>query len=348
MTETRGPVGVALVGYGYWGTNLARNIASAKMLELLTIADASPDRRLAATEAHPLVAVVDGFESALSGDVEAIVLATPAGTHAELAVAALRSGRHVLVEKPLALDVQGALAVVAEADASGRTAMVGHTFLHSPPVNWLREAIVRGDLGAPQYLYSQRLNLGRIRRDCNALWNFGPHDVSIMMYLLDETPSEVSARGFSFLQPDIDDVCFASLVFPSGVGANLHVSWIDPRKTRLMTVVGDEKMAVFNDVSPDQKLWIFDAGVAREGAASSLGRFSSMGEFQWQTRAGDITIPKIAMQEPLLLEVEAFGVACQTGSTPVTSARHGLDVVRVLVAMEQSAGQGGAPVAVDA
>lgn len=348
MTSQRGPIGVALVGYGYWGTNLARNLASAKSLELLTIADASPDRRLAASAAHPRVAVVDGFEPAFSDDIEAIVLATPAGTHAELAVAALRAGRHVLVEKPLALDVQGALAVVAEADSSGLTAMVGHTFLYSPPVNWLRDAIVRGDLGAPQYLYSQRLNLGRIRRDCNALWNFGPHDVSIMMHLLDETPTEVSARGFSFLQPGIDDVCFASLVFPSGVGANLHVSWIDPRKTRLMTVVGDEKMAVLNDVSTDQKLWIFDAGVAREGVASSMGRYSNMAEFQWQTRAGDITIPKIAMQEPLLLEVEAFGAACQAGSTPVTSARHGLDVVRVLVAMEESAGQGGSPVAVEA
>jgi predicted dehydrogenase len=198
---------------------------------------------------------------------------------------------------------------------------------------------------AVQYLYSQRLSLGRIRRDCNAMWNFAPHDISIMLYLLGEHVVEVSAKGFSFIQEGIDDVCFASLTFASGVGANLHVSWIDPRKTRLMTVVGDQKMAIYNDVSADQKLWVVDAGVA--GNRGDLGDYQSLGEYQWRTRAGDIVIPHIKMTEPLLVEIDAFGIACATGQAPVTDGRHGAEVVRVLHAIDRSTRIGGAPVTVE-
>jgi predicted dehydrogenase len=168
-----------------------------------------------------------------------------------------------------------------------------------------------------------------------------------MLYLLREPVVEVTARGFSFIEPGIDDVCFASLEFGSGIGANLHVSWIDPRKTRLMTVVGDEKMAIYNDVSADQKIWLVDAGVARS-ENPSLGEFASLGEFQWRTRAGDIVIPHIPMKEPLLVEMEAFGRACTTGEQPLTDARHGVDVVRVLAAIDESARRHGAPVDVGA
>jgi predicted dehydrogenase len=223
--------------------------------------------------------------------------------------------------------------------------MVGHTFLYSPPVQKLRDYIRNGDLGHVQYLYSQRLSLGRIRTDCNALWNFAPHDVAIMLWLLGEPAVEVSGRGFSFIQSGIEDVCFASIAFESGIGANLHVSWIDPRKTRLMTVVGDQKMVVYNDVSSDQKLWLFDAGVART-ESPTLGDYAGMGEFQWRTRAGDIVIPNVAMREPLLAELEAFGESCRTGVPPESDARHGVEVVRVLTAIEESMGQGGAPVKV--
>jgi predicted dehydrogenase len=332
-----------VVGYGYWGANLARNVLSARSTHLVAIADPDEGRRDAAAGAFPGTAAVASLDEVLALDeVEAVIIATPAATHVDAALATIAAGRHVMVEKPLAMDPEGADSVVAAADAAGRCLMVGHTFLYSPPVTLLRNIIKAGELGTVQYLYSQRLSLGRIRRDCNALWNFAPHDVSIMLHLLDDRVAEVSAKGFAFIQPDIDDVCFASLTFESGVGANLHVSWIDPRKTRLMTVVGDEKMAIYNDVSVDQKLWIVDAGVAR--SKDGFGAYESMGDFQWRTRAGDINIPQIDMVEPLTAEIDAFGKACESGEPPLTDGRHGAEVVRVLYAIDESTRQGGAPV----
>jgi predicted dehydrogenase len=339
-------IGTAVVGYGYWGVNLTRNVAVASSLRLVGVADPDEDRRKAAAVAHPSVATWSSLDEVLvDPDVDAVVLAVPAHAHAELATKVLNAGRHVLVEKPLAMDVGEGRDLVALADERGLITMVGHTFLYAAPVHRLKQYIDDGDLGQIQYLYSQRLSLGRIRRDCSALWNFGPHDISIMLHLLDERPVEVSARGFSFIGEGIDDVVFGSLQFASGIGANLHVSWIDPRKTRLMTVVGDEKMVIYNDVSADQKLWLVDSGVAKD---AEFGAYESLGDFQWRTRAGDIIIPKIDMAEPLLAEMNAFGEACVTGVPPLTDARHGLDVVEVLVALERSALAGGAPVEVPA
>lgn len=337
-------VGVALAGFGYWGRNLARNIASTESLRLVGVVDADEGQRKAAASTYPEAATWADLDQALaSPDVEAVVLAVPALMHAAMATQVLDAGRHVLVEKPLATTVDDAEAVADLADANGLVAMVGHTFLYSPPVQRLRALIAEGELGDLQYLYSQRLSLGRIRRDCNALWNFAPHDISIMVHLLEEQPCEVSAKGFSFIGEGVEDVFFVSMEFPSGIGANLHVSWIDPRKTRLMTVVGDEKMAIYNDVSVDQKLWLVDAGVARN---EEFGAYESMGDFQWRTRAGDILIPRIEMSEPLANEMAAFGAACRGGGAPVTDARHGVDVVRVLAAIDRSAAEGGSPVAV--
>jgi predicted dehydrogenase len=337
-------IGTAVVGYGYWGANLVRNVAAAKALRLVGIADSDEGRRAAAATTYPTATLWTSLDAVLDDpEVEAVVLAVPAHAHAEMASAVLRSGRHVMVEKPLAMTVEDGRDLVALADETGLTAMVGHTFLYASPVHRLKEYVASGDLGSLKYLYSQRLSLGKIRRDCSALWNFAPHDIAIMLYLLDEVPAEVSARGFSFIGEGIDDVVFGSLEFPSGVGANLHVSWIDPRKTRLMTVVGDEKMVIYNDVSADQKLWLVDSGVARD---SEFGSYESLGDFQWRTRSGDIIIPRIEMGEPLLAEMEAFGVACRTGEPALTDARHGLAVVEVLVALERSALAGGAPVEV--
>ena len=344
MTE---PVRTALVGYGYWGGNLARNLAAASTIDLVGVADGDTGRVAVAAGDHPGIATWTGLEGILDDErVEAVVLATPARFHAEMATAVLDSGRHVMVEKPLALEPSDAVAVADLADRVGRVCMVGHTFLYSPPVQRLRSYVESGELGTVQYLYSQRLSLGRIRRDCNALWNFAPHDVSIMLYVLGDRPVEVSGRGFSFISQGIDDVCFASLEFSSGVGANLHVSWIDPRKTRMMTLVGDRKMAIYNDVSADQKIWVVDAGIARS-EDPSFGEYASMGEFQWRTRAGDIVIPHIAMKEPLLVEMETFGRCCRTGELPPTDARHGVEVVRVLAAIDESARSRGAPVTIE-
>jgi len=337
------PVSVALLGHGYWGRNLARNLAAAENLELLRVVDPDDGARRAAERAFPTARVGSDVESVLADpDVEAVVLATAAGSHFRLASAALEAGKHVLVEKPLATTVADGEALVALAERKQRVLMVGHTFLHSAPVRRLREYIEDGVLGEVQYLYSQRLSLGKIRRDCNALWNFGPHDVSIMLYLLDDRPVEVSARSFSFIGEGVDDVFFCSLQFSSGVGGNFHVSWIDPRKARLMTVVGDRKMAVYDDVSVDQKIQLVDAGLA--GGQAPLGQFESLGDFQWRTRVGDIVIPHIEMSEPLLREVAAFGRACRGLEPPLTDGRHGVDVVRILAALDESAARRGAPV----
>lgn len=339
-------VGVGVLGYGYWGANLARNVVSAPSTRLVAVADQDESRRAVAWTQQPNTDVVDSLEALLDHpEVEAVVISTPAATHVEMAQRCIAAGRHVLVEKPLAMDPNGADEVVAAAEAAGRILMVGHTFLYSRAVELLHQYVADGELGEVQYLYSQRLSLGRIRSDCNALWNFAPHDISIMLHLLGEQVVEVSGKGFAFIQPDIDDVCFASLTFESGIGANLHVSWIDPRKTRLVTVVGDRKMAIYNDVSADQKLWLVDAGVAR--SQGGFGAYESMGDFQWRTRAGDIVIPQIPMVEPLTVELNAFGEACVSGIPPITDGRHGAQVVRVLHAIDRSARSAGTPVAID-
>ncbi|MCB1040294.1 MAG: Gfo/Idh/MocA family oxidoreductase [Acidimicrobiales bacterium] len=334
-------VGVALLGYGYWGANLARNVRAARNLTLVGVADPSADQRSAAEAALPGIATWDSLGGALADDrVEAVVIAAPASLHATLAQEALAAGRHVMVEKPLANTYAEALAIGQAAKDAGLIAMVGHTFLYSPPVWRLKELVASGELGTPQYLYSQRLSLGRVRRDCNALWNFAPHDISIMLHLLDERPVEVSGTSMTMIDPANPDVFFAKLQFPSGVGAHLHVSWIDPRKTRLMTIVGDQKMVVYDDVSVDQKIAIVDSGMARTG---DLGSFESLGDFQWRTRAGDILIPRVEMTEPLRNEMEAFGHACLTGETPAANADHGADVVAILAAIDASARRGGSP-----
>lgn len=334
-------VRAALIGFGYWGQNLARNIKAAHNLELVVVADVDQSRRDAATAAVGAQGAASLDEVLARDDVDAVVLATPASMHESDAIRVLESGRDVLVEKPLAMSTTGAERVVAAADETGRIAMVGHTFLYSAPVAHLRASIEAGELGKIQYIYSQRLSLGRIRTDCNALWNFAPHDVSILLHLLDEEPVAVAAQGLSFLTDDVSDVFFATLRFASGVAANLHVSWIDPRKVRLMTVVGDKKMAVYDDVAVEQKITMHDAGVAGP-TGPDLGAFRSMAEFQWTVRAGDITIPKLQLREPLLAEMEAFGEACLSREPPLTDARHGLAVVRVLEAIQRSADLGGA------
>lgn len=338
-------IGTAVVGYGYWGVNLARNVAGASATHLVGVCDPDPDRQAVLLQHHPNAEVWSDLTAVLADErVEAVVLATPASTHHGLGLEVLRSGRHLMVEKPLSETVSDAEELVAEADARSLLLMVGHTFLYANPVHHLKRWIDEAELGTVQYLYSQRLSLGRIRRDTNALWNFAPHDISIMNHLLGETPCAVTAKGFSFIQPGIDDVCFASLTYPSGVGANLHVSWIDPRKTRLMTVVGDQKMAIYNDVSTDQPLWMVDSGVARD---ATLGEYESLGDFQWRTRAGDIVIPRIPMSEPLRAEIEAFGNAAAGNGTVPTDGRHGLEVVKVLAAIDESAHNDGRPISID-
>ena len=244
-------------------------------------------------------------------DVDAVVLATPAITHADLACLALRAGKHVFVEKPVALDVAGAEAVAAAAAASGKTVMVGHLMLYHPAVERMRTLVAAGELGELYYLYATRVNLGRLRTDENALWSFAPHDLSMIDYLLGALPETVSARGGSYLQPGIEDVVFLSLRFGRQM-AHVHLSWLDPHKERRLTVVGSKKMVVFDDVATE-KLRIYDKGYDRPPSFERYDEYLTI-------RHGDIHIPHLDMTEPLAAECRHFVDCCRTGNSPAATS----------------------------
>jgi predicted dehydrogenase len=333
-------VNIALVGLGYWGPNLARNLAVVKGGRLGVVCDARPEQLTRYGAQYPGARTTTDFESVLADDsVDAVVLATPAPTHHPLARAALLAGKHVLVEKPLATRAVDCEDLISVAEAGDRTLMVGHVFIYNEAVRKVREYIDSGELGEIRYLYSQRLNLGQVRRDANALWNFAPHDLSIMGYWLRAEPVDVVARGFAYLQPGIEDVVFMTLDYPGGIGANVHVSWLDPLKVRRMTVVGSEKMVVYDDVSTDARVMLYDKGFTRQGpdgAELGLARFDTYAEFQLLIRAGDVLIPRVDFTEPLRVECQHFVDCIVNGTTPETDGHEGLRVVRALEAAQRS------------
>lgn len=334
-------VNVALVGLGYWGPNLARNLILLNGGRLHTLCDARPESLARYATQYPSARATTDFDVVLADSaVDAVVLATPMSTHHRLAKAALEAGKHVLVEKPLATNSVDALDLVEIANDRGLTLMVGHVFLYNAAVRKVKDYIARGELGEPLYVYSQRLNLGQVRHDANALWNFAPHDLSIIGYWLDAEPSRVVARGYDFIQPGIEDVVFMTLDYPSGVGANVHISWLDPMKVRRMTVVGSEKMVVYDDVSSDARILLYDKSVTRSPRVTDaelnapLGRYETFGEFQLLLRAGDVLIPKVDFVEPLRVETQHFVDCITSGETPLSDGHDGLRVVRALEAAQ--------------
>lgn len=343
-------VNVALVGLGYWGPNLARNLASLSAARLHTLCDSRAER-LRRFEGQYLNARTTSDYSTVLDDpeIDALVLATPVRTHFDLAKAALQAGKHVMVEKPLAQTSAQCQELIDLAEAGGLVLMVGHIFIYNAAVRKVKELIQSGDLGRIYYIYSQRLNLGRLRQDVNALWNFAPHDLSILCYWLDAEPERVVARGYSYIQPGVEDVVFMTLDFPGGVGSNVHISWLDPCKVRRMTVVGSDKMVVYDDVRADARIMVYDRGVTKKankttspGAGdASLGSYESFGEFQLLLRAGNVLIPKLDFVEPLKLECEHFVECVRTGKRPMTDGYDGLRVVRALEAAEISMQQDG-------
>ncbi len=335
------PVPVAVVGAGGWGKNHVRNFATMRSAELRYVCDRSEAIRKAAAVQHPSVRCVEDVSVVLADpEVRAVVVATDAPSHHEVALAALRAGKDVLVEKPLALTPAHAEALCEAAEAGDRILMVGHLLLYHPAVQELRERILRGELGDVLYIYSRRLNLGVVRRDENAWWSLAPHDLSVASYLLGAEPVAVSANGGTFLQTDrkIEDVVFATVAYPGGKLAHVHVSWLDPHKTRQLTVVGSKKMAVFDDTSPDQKLLVFDKGVEPPATVSYAEGV--------RIRTGDIHIPALRMHEPLRRECEAFVEAVVTREPPVADGRSGLSVVRALAAGQRSLEERGARIAI--
>ena len=334
MTSTR----LAVAGFGYWGPNLARNIAARADAELVAIADHSPVRRAAAAEAFASARVVEDVHDLLRDPgIDGIVLATPADSHHDLGMAALDAGKHLLVEKPLAMTVAHGADLVAAAETRGLVLMAGHTFLYEAAVRRLAESVARGDLGDVTYLYAQRLNLGRIRSDVNAMWNLAPHDVAIIMHVLDRRAVAVTARGVAALQPGIEDVVFVDIEFDNGTLAHVHVSWLDPHKVRKMVVLGTKRMAVYDDVSRDETLMLFDKGF--DAVPSSPDAFTM--------RDNGRTVVPLQRDEPLSLECGEFVECIRTGREPLTGGRHALEVVRVLEGAQRSLERGGHRVALD-
>jgi len=330
-------VRVGVIGYGYWGPNLVRNFN--RLADLKVCCDLDEGNRAKIASLYPDVAVVRDFDEMLGMDVDAVVIATSAPSHYELAKKALGAGKHVFVEKPITLSTETAQELVALADEKKLTLMVGHLLEYHAAVNEVKRYIESGELGQVRYVYSQRLNLGKVRQDENALWSLAPHDISIILYLLGEEPDEVTCRGESYLTEGVQDVVFCTLHFGSGKLANVHVSWLDPHKMRKLTVVGTKKMLVFDDMESTDKIWIYDKGVGDGEGYLSYGE-------DVRLRFGDITIPFVQMVEPLATECRHFLDCVESGETPRSDGRDGLRVLRVVEAAQSSLEQRGAPVAI--
>lgn len=326
------------VGLGAWGWNVTRNFAGLKDCQLTACFDMDVKKRAAATSTWPGVQAVDSYERLLLQDIDAVAIASPAITHYEFTKLALLSGRDVFVEKPFTLNVRQAEELAEIADKHNRVLMVGHLLEYHPVVLKLRNMIRAGELGPVYYVYSQRVNLGRIRGDENALWSFAPHDISQILFMLGMEPINVSARGQSYIQNGIEDVVFLSLFFENRIMAHIHLSWLDPHKVRRTTVVGQKKMAVFDDAETTEKLRIYD-NYAEMPPAKSYGEAI-------QVRFGDILIPRIEGTEPLKLECQHFVDCVSKRTTPTSDAQDGVRVIRIIEAAQRSMEQDGVPVSV--
>jgi predicted dehydrogenase len=321
-----GAVSIGVVGLGYWGPNLARNFDALPDAELRWCCDADEAIRARYAAQYRSTRFTAELDDLLEDpELDAIVLATPVPTHAELATRVLEAGKHCFVEKPLAQSVADAERAVAAAERAGKVLMVGHLLEYHPAVSKLKEIADAGELGAIHYIYSNRLNLGQLRADENALWSLGAHDISVILRLAGEEPFEVSARGESYMRDGIEDVVFAFLRFPSGLAAHLHLSWLDPHKERRFTVVGAKRMATFDDMELERKVTVYDKGF--DATADSYGEYI--------TRSGDIWSPRIPNAEPLRLEAAHFVECIREEGTPVSDGHSGLRVVRVLEALQR-------------
>jgi predicted dehydrogenase len=331
---------IAVIGAGVWGKNLVRTFSQLGVL--WGFADQSEPVRKNLGALYPNAQVCTSIDEVLASDeVRAVVIATPAPGHFENARKALLAGRHALVEKPLTLSVKDSLELVELAEKQNCILMVGHLLLYHPAVTRMKHYCQTGELGDLYYIYGQRVNLGQVRRDENAMWSLGPHDVSIVNYLFDDRPVRVAAIGSCHIQRDVqvEDVVFLNLQFADGRMANVHLSWLDPHKIRRMTLVGSKKMVVFDDILATEKLKLYDKGVS--GYAG--GKYDSYGDaITYHT--GDILIPKIDMTEPLKLECLHFLDCIRKGERPLTDGVNGLEVVRVLEAAQQSLKSNGAPI----
>jgi predicted dehydrogenase len=322
---------VAQIGVGYWGPNLLRNLVTNKKCRVKTTLDLSSERRDYVKRLYPGIQVDSDLSKVFQDpEIEAVVIATPVATHYNLAMKALEAGKHILVEKPIATTVAEVDQIGNLAQQKSRVVMVGHTFLYNAAVRYVKKLIDSGEIGDVRYIYSQRLNLGRIRSDVDALWNFAPHDISIIQYWLgDPEPISVIKRGVDYIQEKIDDVVFINILYPKKIMANIHVSWLDPQRARSMTIVGSKKMVIYDDTA-ENKIAIYDKGIDRKAVLGEHMDYDNPHFQAFDHRSGDVLLPKIDFREPLQVEIEHFIDCIQNGTKCLTGVEHAKKVVQIL------------------
>jgi len=323
-------VKMGIIGFGYWGPNLARNFYELPSSQLVAIADLREEQLKRAKSKYPGVVLVSDYQDLFKMNLDAVVIATPPKTHYRIAKDCLLHGLHVMVEKPLTQNSREAEELIQIADDMHLTLMVGHTFEYNSAVVAMKKFIECKEFGDLYYIDSARLNLGLFQRDSNVLWDLAPHDISILLYLLNENPISVSAQGMPCVTPGVYDVAYLSLIFPRNLTAYVHVSWLDPCKVRRVTVVGSKKMAVYNDMEAEGKIKIYDKGIEAPDYTDGFG------EFEYNYRSGDITIPHIHFVEPLLQQCQHFVESIVNHTEPKSSGRSGLRVVKILEAAQRS------------
>ena len=322
---------VTQAGCGYWGPNLLRNLVANSDCKVKCVVEISEDRQKYVRSLYPGIKITNDLQNVLTDDeINAVVISTPAESHYSLTVESLKAGKHALVEKPMAMNVEEVKEIGVLSKKNNLVAMVGHTFIYNAAVQYVKTLIDSGELGDIRYIYSQRVNLGRIRSDVDALWNLAPHDISIIQYWLNEPkPISVSRNGMAYVQEGVDDVVFMNIEYPDNVIANIHVSWLDPHKIRRMTIVGSEKMVAYDDIA-ENKIAIYDKGIDRMAVLGEHMDFDDPSTFKFNHRSGDVVLPKVKWREPLKVEIEHFVDCIQNSAPCLTDASHAEKVVSIL------------------
>jgi predicted dehydrogenase len=330
-----GLIRVGAIGYGYWGPNLVRNFVENPSSEVVIVADLNKERLTKIKATYPKIMVTEDYKDLFNQNLDAVIIATPPPTHYPLAKECLEHGLHVLVEKPITLKSQHAEELINISKEKELVLMVGHTFEYNAAVHTLKLLVESGELGQIYYVDAARLNLGLFQRELNVLWDLAPHDISILLYILNRTPISVSAHGMPFVNEGIQDVVYMNMVFPDNILAHIHVSWLDPCKVRRVTVVGSKKMVVYNDVESLEKIRIYDKGVDKPDYTDTFG------DFQLSYRYGDVIIPNIRLTEPLQKECQHFLDCINNHTIPQSSGQDGLHVVKIIEAAQRALNQNG-------
>jgi predicted dehydrogenase len=334
-------VNLGIIGCGHWGINLIRNFLQTDKCTLRTVCESSSERRDYVKELYEDVNIISDHRDLLEDNkIDAVVISTPPSSHYDIAKSFLLAGKHTFVEKPLSLNYANACELVELADSKKRVLMAGHTVIYNDAIKMVKDIINSGEIGEIYYIYASRLNLGKVKSDINVMWNLAPHDVSVILYLLERKPISVSAKGLSYIQNNIDDVVYLNITFEDNINAQIHLSWLDPSKKREITIVGSKKMLVYDDIS-DERIKIYDKGIDIQNKDEFLGEYRNFGEYQLIQRAGEVVIPKVNLNEPLRNECQHFIDCIIENKEPLTSGRSALDVVKILETADRSIADSG-------